>query len=132
MKKEQIDEMRLLADAKRWFEEKQGVPPQKCGINFVKVWYKPTPFKKTICVVLAPSGEVGTAFIKEQNTILRTIKNLWLLVFFPLGFIFSICWGVVVWFLSLSICLLFWCIYMYYKCQKWEKIHQWKVDVYYP
>lgn len=132
MKKERINEARLLAEAKGWLEARHGVSPQEHGINFVKVWYKPTPFRKTICVVFAPSEEVGTAFIKEQNAILLMIRNLWVITLFPLAFIFGIRWGIVIGFFAVILGLLFFCVYMYYKCRKWEKIHQWKIDVYYP
>ncbi len=143
MKKKQIDEKQLLADAERWFREKHGEFADDCGVEFIQIWYKPTAFTKTTAVVFAPTEEIGKAFIREQNIIFRAMGNFWLV---GVAFLVFVCvlihtlsmqntsaaltvLGV---FLGLCSCAFLVFFYLGRKCKKLEKIHQWDVDVYYP
>lgn len=131
-----MNEKQLLADAELWFTKKHGHSPKELGVEFIKIWHKPVPFKKLTTVVFAQSREQGDAFIKEQNLILRWIKNFWLVGFFPIGFIVSLFARKPELYLAFTLpvlfCLTFYCYYQSRKCKHWEKIHQWNVDVYYP
>lgn len=140
MKKKQIDEKELLANAVHWFEKTNDTSPEARNLTFAKVWYKPTIFGKTPCVVFAPTEEIGNAYIWEQNVILRSMKNFIFIVIFFISAIFtlfsqighperlSIIGGILI---GLLTCGLLFFLYLGRKCKKCEKIHQWKVEVYY-
>lgn len=143
MSKQQINEKQLLADAKAWFENKYEASPQKCRTNFIKVWHKPTPLRKTTAVVFAPTEEIGKAFIWEQNFIFRTLGNFWIVGVSSIIFMFAslhalsqgdeeIAIAIVTVFTILCLCALLFFRYMAKKCKKLEKIHQWNVEIYYP
>lgn len=144
MRKKQIDETQLLADATRWFNQKYGESPQNLGAEFIKIWHKPTPFIKTPTVVFAPTEEIGRAFIWEQNVIFRTMGNFWffgaalfacvvlLTYFLPKQDIVSMVTTITSVLLGLSLCFVLLFLYLARKCKKCEKIHQWNVEVYYP
>lgn len=138
MKKEKLDEKQLLADAKQWFEQTHGKTPKECGIKFIKVWYKPIPFKKMPTVVFAPTEEIGKAFIWEQNAILRAIRYFWIAPVSFLFFMFLIfsretkeeAIGVAIIFTVIVLFALIFFLYLGRKAQKLEKIHQWDVELY--
>lgn len=134
------DKKQLLADAGHWFETKHGKSPEEFGMKFVTIWHKPTLFKRTTAVVFAPDEETGKAFLWEQNVILRTMGNFWIVpVFVILTMFLAVAQetikaaGVVLGCGSL-ICLLagqsMLCLGR--KCKKLEKIHKWNVEIYYP
>ncbi len=143
MNKKQVDEKQLLADATSWFEKKYAKTPKECNVKFIKVWHKPTPLRKTIAVVFAPTKEIGKAFIWEQNVLFRTMGNFWLIavaltvsVFASFYFFLKqdnvgalLIAGI---FISLCFCALLFFLYMGKKCKKLEKIHKWNVEIYYP
>ncbi len=140
MRKEKPNEKQLVTDAKRWFEQKYGKTPKECGIKFIKVWHKPTPYKKTTAVVFAQTEEIGKAFIWEQNAIWRSIKNFWILPIYAIVSLFAVFsqerndeiinTGIICLVpIFFALCL---CFYAAHKCKKKEKIHKWDVEIYYP
>jgi len=143
MRKKRINEEQLLADAKNWFEKKYLKTPKECSVEFIKVWYKPTPLGKITACVFAPTKEIGEAFIWEQNAILRAMKSFGLVVLglFIVGFIFlydcaqndmenAMTMGGIGVFICFCACLSFY--YLARKCKRLEKIHKWNVEIYYP
>lgn len=135
-----LDEKQLLTDAEHWFETKHGKSPEEFGMKFVTIWRKPALFKKITAVVFAPNEETGKAFLWEQNVILRTMGNFWIVpVFVILTMFLAVTQetlkaaGVVLGCGSL-ICLLaglsMFCLGK--KCKKFEEIHKWNVEIYYP
>ncbi len=137
-KKEQ--EQKLLADASQWFKEKHGKSSEEFGMKFVTIWHKPALFQKVTAVVFAPNEEAGKAFLWEQNVILRTMENFWLVpVFFILTMFIAVAQethkaAFLVLGCGMLICFLMgqsmFCLSR--KCKKCEKIHEWNVEVYYP
>lgn len=140
MNKEKPNEKQLLADAKLWFEQQHGQPPKECGIKFIKIWHKPTPFIKRTAIVFAQTEEAGKAFIWEQNAIFRSMTYFWILPIFMITAFFTVfsqetqeeMMQVMGIFISLIFGALLFSLYLARKCKKLEKIHQWNVDVYYP
>ncbi len=139
MKKEKLNEKQLLADAKLWFEQEHGKPPKECGIKFIKIWHKPTPFEKTIAVVFAQTEEAGKAFIWEQNVIFRSMTHFWIVAVYVVITFFAVfsqkkpdeAKNVAIIFLIPIFLAFLLSLYLQRKCKRLEKIHQWNVDVYY-
>ena len=134
------DKKQLLTDARHWFETKHGKSPEEFGMKFVTIWRKPALFQKTAAVVFAPDEETGKAFLWEQNVILRTMGNFWLVpVFVILSIFLAVAQetlraaSLVIGCASL-ICLLMRqsMLYLQGKCKKLEEIHKWNVEIYYP
>ncbi|MCM1322637.1 MAG: hypothetical protein NC218_00440 [Acetobacter sp.] len=143
MSKKQINEKQLLTEARAWFEQKYKKSPRNCGIKFIQIWHKPTPFRKTTAVVFAPTEEIGKAFIWEQNAIFRSMSNFWIVVvcYFIFAFIFihtlsqqdeKTAMAITIFFTALCGCAAAFFLFLGKKCKKLEKIHQWNVEVYYP
>lgn len=137
MKKNQLNEKQLLANATLWFTQKYHATPKDCGVDFIKIWHKP------LCgptVVFALTKEKGEAFIWEQNAIFRSLKCLWLT---PISFIIALFIifsldtteariGITAIFCTLLFCVALFFLYLAKKCKKLEKIHNWNVEIYFP
>jgi len=143
MSKQQTNDNQLLADAKNWFQKKYEKTPQERNVRFIKVWHKPTPLRKTLAVVFAPTEEIGKAFIWEQNVLFRIAKSFLFvgIVFtvFSCAFIYALAQNnkefmttITVIAIALCCCALLFLYFLARKCKKAEKIHKWNVEVYYP
>lgn len=131
----------LLAEACQWFKNKYGKSPQELGWEFIKIWYKPSPlFKKRPTVVFAQTEEEGKTLIWEQNVLWRIPNYIWIFPIYAIAFFFAlfsretresaITIGILFSIPGLLALLLV--LYLGRKCQKFEKIHQWKPVIYYP
>lgn len=140
-------EYNLLVEACQWFKEKYGKFPEECNVKFTRVWYKPfewhSLFSRKPVVVFAPTKEIGESFIKEQNIILRIMECFVLAPVIMIASIFAFAYSIqhgntactiaVVAIVSLLwIGAFFLVSYLGIVCKKFEKIHEWNVDVYYP
>ena len=84
-----MEEKELIEKACKGFEKEYSSPPQKVGMECIKVWHKIMPFYTMKCIVFAPNWKIADRFTFIQNAIWGSISYFWVLI--PLFIIAFFC-----------------------------------------